>query len=135
MSFGRPNKIVDVKVAGDRRECLDLRPEIQAEKGRMQVDVAEIEGAADEGMVDRADLLGQAGCGRGVLAAIEHPKRLHRQLHAVARTDICQRAQRVPLHPVQALDLGGRRCGNATMLDQHRGAGGAHPRAAPTAAL
>ena len=68
--------------------------------------MAEVERAADEGMVDRADLLGQARRGRGVLGAVEHPERLDGQLHAVAGADVAHRAQRVPLLGVQALDLG-----------------------------
>ena len=62
-------------MAGYRRERLDPGPEIQAEKGRRQMHVAEIEGAADERMIDRANLFGEARGGRGVLGPIEHPER------------------------------------------------------------
>ena len=124
-------------MAGDRRERLDLIEEIETEEGRIEIDVTEVEGAADERMRDGADLFGEARGGRGVLEAIEHPQRFDPEPDAMAGADVAHLTQRVPLLGVQAFDLGLGRGGDpAAVLDQHRGPIAPHTSSrAPTAAL
>jgi hypothetical protein len=101
-----------VEVAGDRRERRHLLEEIETAEGRIEIDVAEIQGAADEGVIDGADLIGEARRGRGVLRPVECPNGLDGQLHAMAGADVPHGAQRVPLLGVQALDFNLWRSGN-----------------------